>query len=296
MGAEAPPDLPVTTHGWRLSIVEAKKVIAVITFPPHLPAGTAEPRAYPKEMDSKLSTSDDLWFIVAQLHLGSFIDARPVPVAPDLQQTYVATFQVGVGTASPPLLIGNPLSWYFTPSGWDEYMPVFDKWVSTWAIELADRHIAETDPNCEQAQQRMTAAYQKLFELERALRMFVDEPLSRQYETKHWLLKAYKDSKYQEVITQRKSEEQYAWLDILDDSETRFLDFDHIRQLIHANPSVFSPLVPDVQQFKRLLEDLRDFRNRIGHVNTLSEDHYQDFLRISHRVLSIIRPKPVRPS
>lgn len=150
-------------------------------------------------------------------------------------------------------------------------------------------------PSSTDTQNRMLEAYRNLFETERALRSFVDAPLSIAFKTKQWLLLACKDGKYQASVSARKQEDQHAWLDVIDDSETRFLDFDHVRQLIHANRAVFSGLLPDVQQFERLLFDRKDIRNRIGHVNTLSEDDCEDFCRMCTRVLAVIRPHPRVP-
>jgi hypothetical protein len=149
-------------------------------------------------------------------------------------------------------------------------------------------------PSLKDAQNRMVDAYRMLFETERALRSFIDMPLSNHYKTKRWLLSAYKDEKYQATISERKQEDRHAWLDVIDDSETRFLDFDHLRQLISANQSVFSGLLPDVPQFVRLLRGMKDIRNRIGHVNVLSEDDCDDFQRMCRRVLAIIQPQARR--
>lgn len=252
-------ELPLTHHKWQVSFVEAENnILVILNFQPPIGTFAATYDAYPQVRFPELSGMHDALEIAAFLRLGRVIASRIFPFDKSAPDSQVAD------------------------------------WASSWGVELAREHMARLHPSFEEAKRRMTEAYAMLFELEHALRQFVDAALSTRYKTKKWLLKACEDSAYQETIQARKQEERHTWLDVLDDSETRFLDFDHIRQLIHANDVAFIEMIPDVAQrkrLKRLLEDLKDLRNRVGHVNTLSSDDEADFTRMAQRVLAIIQPQ-----
>lgn len=255
-------DLPMLTRRWCVYFVAAKRIWVILGYRPgYFSPASWEAKVVGQDDTPGVASLDDGESIADLIGLSDIADAIPFPL--------------------------EPIPAQLSPAHLDQIRA----WAVSWATKLADAHIARTNPSFDEAKERMMRAYEKLFELEHTLRTFIDAPLRQHYGTPKWLLKAYSERNYQDTIKMRKEEARHAWLDELDNSETRFLDFDHIRQLIHANQPIFIPLVPDVSILKRLLEDLRDLRNRIGHVNTLSEDDYLDFLRLTKRVLAIIQPK-----
>jgi hypothetical protein len=256
-------DLPMLTRRWCVYYVAARRVWVILDYRPgYFSPASWEAKVVGQDDTPGVASLDDGDSIADLIGLNDIADAVPFPL--------------------------EPIPLQLSPA----YLERVRAWAVDWATKLADVHMARTNPSFDEAKERMMRAYEKLFELEHALRTFIDAPLRQHFGIPKWLLKAYSDRNYQDTIKMRKQEARHAWLDEVDNSETRFLDFDHIRQLIHANQSIFIPLVPDVSTLKRLLEDLKDLRNRIGHVNTLSGDDYSDFLRLTNRVLATIQPKP----
>jgi hypothetical protein len=268
----------MTTHGWQMSLIDGKwykgeeivtrfptKTI-ILTLMPNLARGFFRTQYYPgwiyhRKYD-EIPKDSSIKVPLKVFELGELVDARSCPFTTDK----------GV---------------YPSPEK-DERL-ILDRFAKLWAKEIAEKHIAAAHRTFTQAQKAMTSAYSKLFELEHTLRVFIEPPLFSKF-GKAWLSKASKNESYQTVIKERRSAAKHTWLDDMTDSQTRFLDFAHYRLLIHDNESLFAPLVPDIKGLKRLLEDIYDLRNRVAHMNTLSRDDRNEFMRMSERILAILRP------
>jgi hypothetical protein len=271
--------LPMTTHGWQMSLVDGKwyksqeeietiflsKTI-ILTLMPNLPPGSFQTKYYAGwiyyHKYDEIPKDASIEAVLKVFELGELVAARPCPFPSDLGMY-------------PPPEEGERQS--------------LKRWATLWAREVADEHFAEANRTFRQAQETMTSVYFKLFELEHTLRIFIEHQFSSKF-GKSWLSKASKNQDYQAIINRRRSEAKHAWLDDTSDSETRFLDFAHYRLLIHENQSLFDPLVPDIRGLKRLLEDIYYLRNRVAHMNTLSQDDSSEFMRMSERILAILRP------
>ena len=82
---------------------------------------------------------------------------------------------------------------------------------------------------------------------------------------------------------------EYAWIDDYGGSQLRFLDFSHLRTIIHRYDSLFTAKLPKNARINTLLLDLEPYRNRIGHVNTLTQTDKDDFVSRANRVIGLIK-------
>lgn len=254
------PDLPMLMQGWCINFAEAKQLTVILEYRPR-PFSTTEYeiRAEYRDIKPELANMEDVNEIAKIMHIGNVIDSR--------------TFLFESAHDA------------LNPNAHDE----IEEWAAAWAIELADKHMAETHPDFETARRRMTDAYSKLFELEHYLRLFVEQTLVN-YHGSDWWNKAKISVEIKEDIAQKQTDTRGSWLDEYDESILRFIDFGQLRQIISANNPRFRHVYGNSTWFRQALSALEPFRNRIGHINVLSADDEHDFLRDSNRIIAAIRP------
>ena len=256
-------ELPMTYRGWRMSLVQADPdLFLIVSFLPHLVAGNEEFELY----WSCDAVPNDAEGIAKCFRLGEIVDAIRFPLDEDV-------------VVYPP----------------DQRRDqAIDAAASEWATRLADIHMARTRPSFDEANHRMMDAYGKLFELEHALRTFIEQTLRKRFED-NWWTKATVNPVIRENVEDRRRDKRSAWLDDLETSILSYVDFPDLRVIIMDNQSAFRHILGPKEQpinwFTSILASLEPLRNRIGHVNTLSTDDFQDFHRDSNRILAAIRPK-----
>ncbi len=159
--------------------------------------------------------------------------------------------------------------------------------VTTWAVELADKHIANTHPDFEIAKDRMTTAYTKLFQLEQTLRAFVQQQLEVLYSSQWWdkVPEAVRNK-----VTKREADPTKQWFDDFSPSRLKFADFDDLRLTILANWPDFKAKLGDRDLFHLNMAYVARARHRIAHVNTLSADDAREFITQADRILKIVQP------
>lgn len=166
---------------------------------------------------------------------------------------------------------------------------------ATWGLAvfagdwIADQHMAATNPSFEEAQRRMTAAYSKLFELEHFLKAWIGQTLTATFGP-DWWNRAQINPDIMTAVAKNQADTRGAWLDDYDTSILRFADFPALRNILFANQRHFLAVLGASNWFRACLSALEPQRNRIGHVNTLSMDDMQDFLRDANRIIEAIRP------
>ena len=255
-------ELPLHHRGLRINIVEAKRVVFIVSYRTYFPIATA--------------TESD-----------AFLQAK----FPELAD-FDADGDDDVREIARHLQIQEICSWRYPPSYEPaRYHETMKEWTIDWGTEVAHLHMARTHPDFEEAKQRMVNAYEKLFELERRLREFMRATLEEKYKGQWWkqVMASFSDE-VKEKIRKRQMGSRHSWLDDYDDSKMRFTDFDHFRQTIIHHGALFESKLPNREPLKSLLRDLSPLRNRIGHVNTLSEDDNADFHKYADRVIALIHP------
>ncbi len=271
--------LPLEIKEWTIRLVEGKKVIALVVSGPQYgnpyknwmgfstPNPFCDKVTYPQV--SGLDTADEMARV---LRLGEVLDWRVFPFGPSEYKLPGG----GINRGS----IGEDVG-------------VYDKkiaeWAKAWALELVDKHIARTHPDFQEAQNRMTLAYEKLFELEHMLRAWIEQTLTKEHGS-NWWDKASIDPKIKELVVKNQADKRGFYLDDYGTSILRFTEFPNLRAIIFGNESRFLDVLGTSNWFKRCLDGLEPQRNRIGHMNTLSQDDMQDFLRDANRIIEAIRP------
>ena len=254
-------DLPLSVRGWRINFIEAKHVLVVINFRPFTaPSVATEYEAYPQSIYPALASFDTVDEIARYLRLGSLADSR--------------LFPSGLPT---------------------EYSGQVIEWAKHWATELANEHMARTHPDFAQAQQRMTDAYYKLFELEHYLRELIEQQFRAKYGDECWDKttppKPKISPKVVKTVTRNQNDPRDDFIDDYGTSILRFAEFPNLRQLIAANWTVLRSVFGDSNtSFKSRMSSLEPTRNRIAHVNTLSSDDFHDFNHHAEALLANIRP------
>jgi hypothetical protein len=162
-----------------------------------------------------------------------------------------------------------------------------------WGVDMAVRHMAETHPDFERAKRRMTDAYGKLFDLEQLLRTCIEKVLTGVHGNDWWNLASI-DQDIRRTVNKREGEPGNRWLDDYSTSVLRFTDLDHLRRIVEKNRHHFPAFDGEIDWFKSTMIYLTRPRNRIGHVNTLSEDDFLKFLFSADQVIALI-PKDARP-
>jgi len=253
-------DLPMLIRGWRVNFAEAIQLIVLLEYRP-LPFNTIE---YEYEVEyqtekPELASMEDVYEIAKVMHLGDVIDSRPFLFA-----------------SAQDVISG-------------EHQRQVEEWARAWAIDLADRHMAETHPDFETARRRMTDAYSKLFELERMLRLFVEQTLETHYGS-NWWVEARISQPLRDDVSEKQADTRGWHLDDYDVSILKYVDFPGLRQIIASNEARFRHVTRRNTWFKQTLSALEPLRNRIGHMNVLSADDGHDFYRDAGRILAAIRP------
>lgn len=276
--------LPLTDRGHRFDLVEGKRVLLIISYRPGgVSANVTEYEVYSQSVHPWLAEVEEEE-IPAKLKLGDIAAMRPYPFPPPPRKRQPA------GRVPFPRGLEEE---YEPDPELDDYMEEVKDWTINWAVELAGAHMARTHPDFEQARTRMREAYGKLFELEIGLREFIESTLQSRFGKDWWnqVLGAF-NTETVDLIKKRQKQGQHNWLDDFNTSRTRFLDFDHYRQIILKHKDVFTPAIPNVKELTDLLRDLVPMRHRVGHVNTLTADNYEDFIRMSNRVIAVVLPRP----
>jgi hypothetical protein len=262
-------ELPFSYQKWQVNVVEAKKLTAIISYQP--PSGTFSSsfKFYPKTRYPELAQIDDVNEMAKFLRLDDYIGAKEVP---PVDNSIVNIINMGFDDI---------------PA---DANPSLYRWAYEWGLELASVHMANLKPGFKIAQDRMTRVYEKLFELEHDLRLFVEHRLQKKYGS-DWLSKANVKKSYKDQITKRRADPQTFWLDELDTTILRYLDFPMLRGLIVDNNEAFKSMLGNNDWFASALSSLEPIRNRIAHVNTLSADNAQDFYRDAKRIIAAIKPE-----
>jgi hypothetical protein len=262
-------ELPFTYQKWQVNVVEAKKLTAIINYQPSSGTFSASFKFYTKTRYPEIAQVDDVNEMAKILRLDDYIDTKEVPPVDNS--------------------IVNSINMDFDDIPTDAN-PSLYRWAYAWGLELAGVHMAKLKPNFKIAQDRMTEVYEKLFELEHDLRLFIEHRLQKKYGS-DWLSKANIKKSYQDQIANRRADPPTFWLDELDTTVLRYLDFPMLRGLIVDNNEAFKSILGHYDWFASALSSLEPIRNRIAHVNTLSEDNAQDFYRDAKRIIAAIKPE-----
>lgn len=279
-------ELPLTTRGWRMNIVEAKHLYAIPSFLPHIVAGNEHRRGFSQSIYPQLADMDDVDEITKVLQLGEVIDSRFFPVQHGDSEFsgYENLYDsLSHNDAMWEELIGNHMRF-----GYHEFLTRTTDVAKEWAYQLADEHMARTHPDFEQAQQRMASAYSKLFELEQSLRLLIQQRLEAQY-TSSWWEEVPDDIKNR--VLGRENHPPNRWFDdYVPSSRLRFADFGDLQRIVLTKWDIFRDDFGDKELFRSNMIYLTYARHRIAHINTLGADDYQEFLTQSERMLRLVRP------
>lgn len=163
-----------------------------------------------------------------------------------------------------------------------------------WARDLAARHISHTHPDFAQAQNRMTEAYAKLFEMERTLLTLIDTRFGNKYGfdwyDKPTGAKPKIPIEVKDEIEKNRAGESNEWIDDYDSCILRFTQLKDLRSLIVNNWSCFNDMFDNKNTFKARMSVIEPMRIRIGHMNTLSADDHQEFLFFLRLILNLTQP------
>jgi hypothetical protein len=252
--------LPLENRAIRFNIVELtpNKIYIVISYRPFgAPVWLgSEMEAYPLSQFPALKSVGSIDDAIVYLRLGPICD-RPKALLVQKSDEDAGVYQARVG-----------------------------RWATRWGTSVAKSDIARTHPDFVQAQNRMTEAYSKLFELETHLRAFIQQILENRYGSKWWA-KVFPETRKQ--VEAREADATNKWFDDYTPSRLKFAEFDGLRRTILKNWGDFEPALGDRELFHAQMVYLSRARNRIAHVNTLSGDDFQEFLMQSQRVLKIVR-------
>ena len=69
-------ELPLTRRGWRLNVVEGKRILAILTFEEHLAAGSEHGRTFAASSYPQIAEVDDPNEMAKLLRFGQIIDSR----------------------------------------------------------------------------------------------------------------------------------------------------------------------------------------------------------------------------
>lgn len=244
--------LPLEWRGWQVSLIELddQEVKIILTFPPLSADGIKDYRLYSKSDWPDMPNDVDG---VVRFHgLGEIVWQWDFPTTGIVDDEAVWSLAVFAGDS------------------------------------IADQHMAATNPRFEEAQRRMMAAYGKLFELEHTLRAWIDQTLAKVYGP-DWWNKAHVTQDIKDAVSRNQADTRGAWLDDYDTSILRFAEFPALRIILFDNERHFRAVLGTSNWFKACLSALESQRNRIGHVNTLSMNDMQDFLRDADRIIEAIR-------
>lgn len=254
-----------------VNFVEAAHLAIIISFSLQ---GSSLCVPYTRARHPELAKTDDIAEIAKMLRLGEIVDSRLFPFGHPPVDTE--------GRAIRNVDIEEP---YIKPIG---------RWGEEWAIELAERYMARTHPDFEQAKQRMMGAYGVLFELELTLRVFIEHVLKAEHGGDWWGKTDIDQDIKSRVQSQMSDPQQNAWFDDVDESVLRFTMFDHLRRIIDKNRGLFGQYISDWEWFNQTMMYLSRPRNRIGHLRTFASAQIDEFIAAASRVLSLVPPQ-MRP-
>jgi len=252
-------DLPMLIRGWRINFAEAKLLTVILDYRPRsFNPSMCEYQLEWQANKPELAGMEDVYEIAKVMHLGDIIGSRPF---------LFASAQDAIGS---------------------EGQRKTREWAVAWAIELADRHMAETHPDFETARQRMVDAYGRLFELEQTLRLFVEQTLT----TKHgdaWWDGVHPSTKVK--VEKREQDPTKKWFDDYSISKFKFADFDDLRLTVEQNWQDFKDAFGGKDTFHALMVPLSHARDRVAHCNTLSTEDFTEFMYFANKILDMIRPR-----
>jgi hypothetical protein len=252
-------DLPLEARGWRFTFIETPELWAVLSYRPFGAPGIAvDYEIYAKSEWEILECLTDIEDIIKHFQL--------VPIC-----------------CAPKIMPAEPASGYLGRT----YLRKVHRFFKDWAESLADEHMTMTHPSFEQALERMTMAYAKLFELEQILRIFIEQVLAAKYPHEWWNQIPVDIRNQAERIEKRPTNQ---WLEDYSTSRLRFTELDHLRQIILNRWSDFRDILENQDWFNDAMQYLSRPRHRIAHVNTLTENDFQLFLSTAGKVLMLIRP------
>lgn len=168
---------------------------------------------------------------------------------------------------------------------WQCKRPRFLGYALGYVIETSQESNNEPLSDFDRARRRMAAAYSALFELEQRLRIFIQSRLEELYRADWW------DKVNENARTQIETRENDPLKRLFDDyspSKLALADFDGLRLTIIDNWSDFRHVFGNHELFLAQMIWLSKARNRIAHVNTLSEDDASEFIRLANQLLKLL--------
>jgi hypothetical protein len=215
----------MTNHGWQMSLIDGKwyksqeesetifrsKTI-ILTLMPNLPPGSFQEKYYPGWIYypkyEEIQTDSSIEAVLEVFELRELVDAKLCPFTTDK----------GI---------------YPSPEEYERQL--LNVWATEWARKVVDKQVTEAFRTFIHAQQAMTTAYGKLFELEQTMRAFVEQTLQKRYPTDWW---SKIDANVARQVETRERNPMNVWLDDFSQTRLKFAGFDGLRLIVIKNPAL----------------------------------------------------------
>ena len=272
--------IPLTVQGWQLSGLYVGQFVAMITVRPNRPPNDPGHKFYSTETVPALARFASVDDIARHLRLGKIVDSQVCPFPPPPIPTQLDEVIVGEEMAAQ------------AAAELESYKKQVEQWGWDWGAQLAEKHIRSLPTDFGAAKDMMLEAYGALFDLEMSLRQYVKNGLEGRFGS-DWWARANIADEIRKHAAIRQSDGSGYWLDDLDYSVFRLLDFADLHAIIGANKDAFrAGLGPDQSSAEELLDALAaltPFRYRVGRFNALSEDELQSLRGESEKIVKVIR-------